>query len=68
MSLGMLLLPVILTYSVLSIKCIMSAKEQKHVKSDMEKVQTLDEQGDVIVVSEPLTTDEDNRLLRRSDT
>ena len=44
------------------------AKEKHPVPGDLEKVQTLNELGDVIVVSEPLTAKEDRRILRKIDT
>lgn len=34
---------------------------------DLEKVQTFGGQGDVIVLSEPLSPEEDRRILRRVD-
>lgn len=35
--------------------------------NDLEKLQTINESGDVIILSEPLSPQEDLRILRRID-
>ncbi|KAH7371479.1 major facilitator superfamily domain-containing protein [Pyrenochaeta sp. MPI-SDFR-AT-0127] len=46
----------------------MSTTKEKHsVLDDLEKVQTYDQLGDVFVISEPLTVEEDRRILRKID-
>ncbi|CAO2650296.1 Nn.00g015880.m01.CDS01 [Neocucurbitaria sp. VM-36] len=41
--------------------------KKRFASEDLEKVQTLNEMGDVIIVSEPLAAEEDRRILRKID-
>ncbi|KAH7085819.1 putative MFS allantoate transporter [Paraphoma chrysanthemicola] len=43
------------------------SKEKQPTLDDLEKTQTLNQNGDVIVVSEPLSAQEDRRLVRKID-
>lgn len=56
-----------LAIDTLSVPTMSVTKEKHTVFDDLEKVQTYNQLGDVIVIGEPLTVEEDRRILRKID-